>query len=1291
MTPEELIKIVRTRGKRVVPLVGAGLALDAGAPSASAITAELIRRFGLGDPSLDLTEAAQRAAAASSRLDMQTVIADVVARTRPRPTPALTALVAGPAQVVLTTNYDDAIEQAARARGATPVSMAATDPRILDTPGPGEVHVIHLHGVTEDPSSIVLPGEQMEELISAERFQRLLTAAVVPHHLLYLGFAFGSSEVHLRALVEWLATELDDVREHWLPLGESQVRGRHDDLRFFEEMGNVEVVPYDDRRDHTAVVQIACALAPRGYDRAEDEHVDQRLTWVQPVCVAQKEEGEGPDELEQRMWGFDFNGSSADVVSPESLEDYERCLVVATPGMGKTKLVSWLPFRLGSQCAVGRFRDFRAVHPGHPDRDIMRLLVHQPRGEQVSVDEWQGAPLTVIIDGLDELDPDLHACVLASLKAMAAEVPQHRLILTTRPVQAVPALIGLGFRVWHILPSRRWAKKYLETRALTAELVARAQASNTLGDLAVIPLFSELLADRLLDAGEPIPEALDLLVTSQQEAIDREARRMEVEKAPLEDWLRSLALGLQLRGKTSIPTAQLTLGSVSAPSADTVERLRRASVLGDRPNEAAFARRTFQEALVADSILNRRYPRAALESAAVAEINGRSVIREDFDFVADLVFEHASRAEREQLRDLDPERWARTVALHGTLEDGRDAFVWFETWHRQRRISYLNFVRRSVLRSYEGAVITICERWPEIVTRRKRRLIRDLASGSSDQRARALTALGTLPRDADTESWLIPCLADSDEHIVVAAQRLVGRYSLTAAVPALIEHLNSRSARLSGTALRALIDTLPGDRLNEIGPHLGPQDPPVPIAEDLARVLNLDDALAFLASLRTRPHTCTWLLDRLVDSTPAHAWTEERVRVLMGVLAISGHPTDPDYSALGGVLSSHLEAALAAVRPRRSIGSSHQWYVPRDQTAALLAIDPAVLAASHPSDELKMALEAAIEDKAERDARLRRQEDAQTELREVIDRDGDQIDLMSVIGTGALRLLDPERRATLARAVDRAWPTAALASEESWAHDLALEVGAEIRAPIAPDRWWQLLEAYVPGTGLFGFRREGVGLWLAASRPPGITDELCARISDCVDARGLYRLLIVADVRDASVAGAACERLLRIDPEQSEWVASARYLLESGSGIDIEALLMHAGPNRGPLVAALARKGDPPARLEIIEELATQVAKGEDPEPPSWPNVTYDPSFCPALAQLARAAPEGTKALSFAVNGLTQISDPSSLVVLEQLAARRVWWIELAAEQAAARLGTARVLERLDDSVFEAAQAFLAS
>ena len=249
---------------------------------------------------------------------------------------------------------------------------------------------------------------------------------------------------------------------------------------------------------------------------------------------------------------------------------------------------------------------------------------------------------------------------------------------------------------------------------------------------------------------------------------------------------------------------------------------------------------------------------------------------------------------------------------------------------------------------------------------------------------------------------------------------------------------------------------------------------------------------------------------------------------------------------------------------------------------------------------------------------------------------------------------------------------------------------SDLTAPIAPDRWWQLLNAYVSGDGLFAIRLEGIGLWLASTQPHGIGDELCTRVRACADTRELRRLLIVGDIRDMDVADAACERLLELDVDERDWLASARYLAESSTGTNLNRLLDHAGAVRGDLIALLARKGDAPSRLEIIDGLTTQVMNGEDPEPPMWPNAEYDSSFCGPFAELAHAAPTKAKALPFAVNGVAQISDASSYAALERLAAqRRIWWIELEAAHAASRLATTSLLLRLDDSVLAAAQAFL--
>jgi hypothetical protein len=1289
MNPRELCDTIRSARGRVLPLVGAGLALDAGAPSVRDVAAELSRRFELGDCGADLGEAARRVVALTDRLAMQTAVAEIVARTRPRPTPALIAVASAPTQTVLTTNYDDAVEQSVRARGGDPVALLPTDEQILDPPGVGIVHVVHLHGVLNDPSSIVLPGEQMDELKRSEVFQRLLTAAFIPHHLLYLGFGFSASEVHLRTLVKWLAEELGHPRQQWLPLGATHMQDRREDLAFFASLGNVEVVEYDDRHGHQTVVDVAQALAPRSYDRSDDLHVDERLTWVTPALVIQKP-GEHLEDIEQRIAGLDFTGTvDANFITPQELDSHERTVVVATPGMGKSKLVSWLPHMLGHACATGQLRDYKATYAENLDRNVMRLLINSETGQRVSLDDWQGLELTVVLDGLDELDASLHQSVISSLRAMATVVPGHRVILTTRPVVAVDELDSLGFDVLHILPSRRWAQKYLQLRALTSPEIARALAMQTLGDLTVIPLFAELLADRLLDATGSAPEALGLLVDSQLEAVALEARRAEVSVEPLEDWLRTLALDLQLRGTTAVPVADLPPATESSPSRETVERLRQASVLGDTADQAAFARRTQQEALVADSILKRPDPALALESAAVATINGRRTIRDDFDYVADLVFEHATHADRETLRTLDEERWARTAVLRGTINDGRAAFAWLDTWHRTRHIPYLRVVNRNILRSPEAAVLGICRRWPQIARQRRRWLVPRLRDGASDVRARALAILATLPPDAQTESWLIPCLDDSDAQIVAAAADAVAAHKLVDAAPKLIAHLGSRNARVRISVLRALLEILPGSRLREVGPHLGPQDPPGPIAQELAERLNLDDALAFLESLHVRSHTCNWLLDRLIETTPTYAWTAERTAQLMSVLRVNGLAPGPNYEGLATVVALHLSAALDALRPTRLPGSQWAWHLPDGQARTLLALDPDDLAAANPSPEVQHALAAAREQLDERQQRQRDPAVELAELETIIDHD--PIDLEAVAARPQLTSLGRDRLARLTQALDASWPAAALASGDAHLTDLVIYIGVEIAAAITATHWWQLLDAHLRAQGRYGLGDERITDWLASTRPAGITTELAERVVACENTEQLHRLTTICGLDETAVVSAARDRLLTLDVDGHAWTRAALRLADRVDPEDLTRLLEHAGAAREQLVAGLAKNGSVAAQKEALATLAQELGDGEDPEPPTWPAADYDASFTEPLSQIAAAADASSKVLAFAVNALSQIVDRSAVAALDLLAAEHptLWWIRLAEDHAAARLARACIINRIDARPLVAARALL--
>lgn len=103
MTPEELARWIADTPHKVLPLVGAGLAIPAGALSAPGLAAALARSLEvkLTGPA-DLDDLTQRASKEHGEAVVQEHLAEIVTGWRLRPTPALTAL--SGARRVLTTN-----------------------------------------------------------------------------------------------------------------------------------------------------------------------------------------------------------------------------------------------------------------------------------------------------------------------------------------------------------------------------------------------------------------------------------------------------------------------------------------------------------------------------------------------------------------------------------------------------------------------------------------------------------------------------------------------------------------------------------------------------------------------------------------------------------------------------------------------------------------------------------------------------------------------------------------------------------------------------------------------------------------------------------------------------------------------------------------------------------------------------------------------------------------------------------------------------------------------------------
>jgi hypothetical protein len=154
--PNELVEYLRAATDPVVPFVGAGLAIAAGATPTETLAEELACRAKVPARSLRaVTEAAEQTIGG---MRTNETVAAIFAERPLRPTPTLVTLAQWPAQRILTTNYDRAIEVSVRMAGRRPVTLLPGDADTLVAPEPGVVQVIHLHGVDTDPDSIVLPG-----------------------------------------------------------------------------------------------------------------------------------------------------------------------------------------------------------------------------------------------------------------------------------------------------------------------------------------------------------------------------------------------------------------------------------------------------------------------------------------------------------------------------------------------------------------------------------------------------------------------------------------------------------------------------------------------------------------------------------------------------------------------------------------------------------------------------------------------------------------------------------------------------------------------------------------------------------------------------------------------------------------------------------------------------------------------------------------------------------------------------------------------------------------------------
>ncbi len=820
-----------------------------------------------------------------------------------------------------------------------------------------------------------------------------------------------------------------------------------------------------------------------------------------------------------------------------------------------------------------------------------------------------------------------------------------------------------------------------------------------LGDLLGVPLFAERLADRLLDGAEESWSPLELLVGEQYAATRREARRQGQAVADLGGWMRSLAVALELRGRSSASINELSavLGPGGLAASEARRRLVEVALLADAPDLVAFPLKTLQEGLCADAILSGRDPVALLEYSAVANVAGSDRLRDDLDFVVDLVFEHADRDIRRTLMKIDPLRWARTVLTRGDEADTSQALEMIWQWHAERGFSFGGF-GESGLRTSGQAIVAIARRWPEIILSRRDELEGEAERGSRAARARALTALGQLSADEKTDDWLLPRLLDPAPEVATLACQIAGKLRTSSAEDALRSLLDSGNERLAKTALLALVEIVDVPALAEIGARASARNGLQPIAERLLERLDLDTGIEMITRSSNVDSAIPSIIQRLVETAHADAWTPKRVSALTVACRSLGVGFMPDVDLLAGVFARQPAAAIAAIHIQPILGGP---YGPAGQLLPLSRLDAGVLAGDE-HIELREAVDRAVREAAEWHARSRQHENHLERLQALLDEQGMNLEPAELDGPfPSLRALAPRHRRLLGELVNRWWPDGGLAleGEPDERTRIMLDVGVEVAAPLAPTRWLALLDAHLAARPfeLLGLAGDGIAAWLMATYTAAYEQEIVSRIESAADA-GLLRKLIVIPGREgktARLAEVALDRLKELGDDDGGWPGVASALIESGYADKARHLLDTeiSEATRTGILARLALKGDPLAREAILDALTAAVDNGESPSRPHWRESAPTPEVVTAAARLAEVAltHEVGELPGFAVSIMQAKPDENTLRLLTVLAERHVDdapWVSLTADQTARRIATRVVLERLPNALGQLASSF---
>lgn len=895
MAVSDLVPVLAEWREEIVPLVGAGLCVDAGLPIGSAL-AETMRarsRRNLGAPRGDFGAVCRELERTVGLGDLQQLAAEAIEAVTPSPTASLMAIASCPSARVLTTNYDESIERSVERVGKEPVRIALAADLVDLPPRKDQVFVIHLHGVMERPETMVLTTAQRRSLLDSPDYQSRLRSLLLCGRLLVLGLRLSMEEPHIRAELGRLGS-LMGHRPPIVVLPDGEIDAG---LRILADDGAIDLYGSDTDHDYLEVRQCAQLLAPRQIDPTEI--LDRRATGVTMPFLDPSLWG--PEQL--AGYADDDLATSALVAESrfrwpagvEAMSDARRALLIGAPGRGKTMALRRLGERHGGRAVRCDLRNFRPS-PDAPERAFARLAARE--GEAFddmtplpSGDALREGSFVFLLDGLEEAPVDDHAAIVRTVVAAGERWPQHSYVVATRPTAEAQGLLDAGFRKFVVEGTEAWGRRYLEACGITTEQIEHLYAIvPTIRSQLAIPRYAARIAAELQEETEGIQisrGALERLVRGERTNLVHAAQRLGVDIDRLLDWARRLAVMIESRGENNATLEEIARlpGPEGKDPGATCEELIQAALLQDLPDRARFSAQVSQEALCAEAILRSADPLAALRRFAMAEIGGEPTFRDDIEHTLDLVYEGADASLRKDLREIDELRWARTqTEMDPEAVAEAIRVIWH--WHRERRL-WIPYRGDNQLRGPGEALKALHQMAPEILESHRAELRLECRDEERTIRGNAIEMLTMLPADAETEPLLRDLIADTDDVVRRAAAHAIEAFGLTGLIDALRSAWEDEHDELALEAIGLAITTLCTDEdlLTSI-PALrrNPEGWPR-IAFKVVEHIDLSDLPALLASNSLGPEEAGKVLDsRLEDPAP---FTSAEAKAL-GAILLSG-------------------------------------------------------------------------------------------------------------------------------------------------------------------------------------------------------------------------------------------------------------------------------------------------------------------------------------------------------------------------------------------------------------------